>query len=207
MRQHSQRYFFSLAQDPDKQPQKLYSDRWGTQAKCVRVGRYRQTLTLRTEMFGTPPPFHSHCQSTHSLQNHEMFSKVQKVDPQNYLLFCKYTVSKSPGEKITFFFQRCLLHLENISEIRKTLRKARACTNMLCWKWYQQFAAQMSLDGNSEVRSVNYFALAKFVLTELAARPGQHLESSLSDMTSGKQMFFFLTFQNALYSTEECKSY
>lgn len=46
-----------------------------------------------------------------------------------------------------------------------------------------------------------------FVLTELAARPRQYLESSLSDMTSGKQMFFFLTFQNALYSTEEYKSY
>lgn len=49
----------------------------------------------------------------------------------------------------------------------------------------------MSLDGNSEVRSANYFALAKFVLTELAARLGQHLESSLSDMTSGKKCFSF----------------
>lgn len=43
------------------------------------------------------------------------------------------------------------------------------------------------------------------VLTELAARPGQHLESSLSDMTSEKQMGFF-SFQNAFSSTEERKS-
>lgn len=32
-----------------------------------------------------------------------------------------------------------------------------------------------------------------FVLTELAARPGQQIESSLSDMTSEKQIFFPLT--------------
>lgn len=160
MRQHSQRYFFSLAQTPDKQPQKLYSDRWGTQAKCVRAGRYRQTLTLRAEMFGTPHPFHSHCQSTHSLHNHEMFSKVQKVEPQNYLLFWKYIVSKSPGEKNNFFFSRPVYFIMKIHQkLGKHLGKP-ACTNTLCWKWYQQFAAQMSLDGNSEVRSANYFALA-----------------------------------------------
>lgn len=159
-------------------------------------------------MFGTPHPFHSHCQRTHSLHNHEMSSKVQKTELQNYLLFCKYTVSKSPGEKITFFFSRPVYFILKIHQkLGKHLGKpehaliccAESGINNLQHKWVwmetQKSGQQITL------------LWQMFVLTELAARPGQHLESSRSDKTSGKQMVFFLTFQNALYSTEECKSH
>ena len=54
-----------------------------------------------------------------------------------------------------------------------------------------QFSLSECLNGSSGVRSANHFAPANVsVLTELAARLGQHQEFSLSDTTSEKQIVF-----------------
>lgn len=111
MRQHSQSYCCSLAPIPRKCPKKLYSDRWCTRAKCGRLDRCRQTLTVPTvkaDMFVQDyPSFSSHCQGTDSsMHNHAMFSlSSDSTTPKWFAILLtdiKNQFSRSLGENHKF---------------------------------------------------------------------------------------------------------